>query len=86
MRSCVRTCTHGSVGGRELSGSLRLDVDFLIKQGLDITGVIQLSHDLEAPDTKRREIRAALAAAKNSAWAGLQSLLRMPGKKRPLTA
>ncbi|VAW38843.1 Uncharacterized ATPase, AAA superfamily [hydrothermal vent metagenome] len=41
-----------------------LEVDFVIKQGLDITGAIQVCHDLEAPDTKRREIKAAIAAAK----------------------
>ncbi|MBW1926524.1 MAG: ATP-binding protein [Deltaproteobacteria bacterium] len=41
-----------------------LEVDFLVKQGLDITGAIQVCHDLEEPGTKRREIKAALAAAK----------------------
>jgi len=41
-----------------------LEVDFVIKQGLDITGAIQVCHNLEAPDTKRREIKAAIAAAK----------------------
>jgi hypothetical protein len=38
-------------------------VDFVVKQGTQVTALIQVCVDLESPKTKSREIRALLKAA-----------------------
>ena len=42
-----------------------LEVDFVIKEGLEPTGLIQVCSDLSNPETKEREINGLLAGMKN---------------------
>ena len=43
---------------------MHLECDFVIKEGLKITEAIQVSYDIESPDTKKREIKGLIAAMK----------------------
>jgi predicted AAA+ superfamily ATPase len=40
-----------------------IEVDFLIKEKLEIKQLVQVCYDLEDPDTKEREIKALLKAS-----------------------
>lgn len=40
------------------------EVDFVIKEGLKVTGIIQVSYDISNPKTKAREVRSLLHAGK----------------------
>jgi hypothetical protein len=66
---------------RELEGELECyswkgeqgdEVDFVIKQGLRVTQLIQVCYSLESPRTKAREVRALLKASREL---GCDSLL-----------
>jgi len=39
------------------------EVDFVIKEGLDVTRLIQVCYDIEDPKVKKREIKALLKAS-----------------------
>jgi len=41
------------------------EVDFVIRKGLKVTDLIQVSYDISSPDTKTREVRALLKASKD---------------------
>ncbi|HJH28338.1 MAG TPA: ATP-binding protein [Methanosarcinaceae archaeon] len=40
------------------------EIDFVIKEGADVSQLIQVCHDIDNPKTKERELRSLVGAAK----------------------